>query len=252
MIWDSEYPQDELDANTLHAIIQNVKVLLRERFELNNGTWKEHGDADSSTAGQHSPSLTGFCGYANSWAERPTVDLVNGSIWYIDGTDGNEGIYYIKNGTYKRVAPISHTQLDFTQYDETMNILNPHTQYILKDGGTVTTDIEFNTLQLVLSLGGSSYCLPKSHIDQKWADAHNAGLLKGRHFAADVGIPWSLLPISEIEGDDEVLIPDEADIIFLPRPTSAPNNTTKVFMSKDKVKLTGGHIKVRYMEGNFS
>lgn len=251
MIWSDTYPSDDSQANTLHTILQNFKVMLRERFEVNNGTFKEHQGAGEDIAGEHSPSIVGFCGIISDWVSRPTTDLVDGSFWYVESPSENAGLYFIKDSTYKRISASSHTALLYTQYDDELNELDPHTEYIMNNGGSFTASAQFNTLQLALSRGAASYCLPKSHKDLKWSEAHANGSIKPRHLAADIAIGQDRLPITSVSGSDSI-IPASGGLVCFPLTRNAPNGTTRVYMSKDEVSAVGTDIKVYTIGGTYA
>ena len=201
MIWEDTYPEDTLPANTIHTILQNIKLQLRERFELNDGSVKEHHASDSTSAGLHEPSIVGFCGYLTDWATRPTTGLVENSFWFIDSGDSYEGLYTIHDGNYILVAPTSHSEdsivhpkLLNTYLDSQGYAIDCHSQYIDRtEEIRLTKDATFETLNVTNVDGDTMGTVPKTHEDDDWETAHGAGVVTSR--LIDGSIDASLLDI---------------------------------------------------------
>ena len=213
MIWEDTHPEDTLPANTIHTILQNIKLQLRERFELNDGSVKEHYASDSTSAGLHEPSIVGFCGYLTDWATRPTTGLVENSFWFIDSGDSYEGLYTIHDGDYILVAPTSHSEdsivhpkLSNTYLDSQGYVIDCHSQYIDRtEEIRLTKDATFETLNVTNVDGGTTGTVPKTHEDDDWETAHGTGVVTSR--LIDGSIDSSLLDIDVLTGTDYVYSP---------------------------------------------
>lgn len=176
--WDPEEPVDStFQASNIHTQMQEDKVSLRERFEMPNADFNEHGDADSASAGLHVSSKVG-------WARASTLEnrftpggFGSGSLHWV--TD--ESLMYVinKDGEYDALSTIDHVELEGLDDDD-------HTQYIIKDGsrdmsGNITLD--GGTIQPQDYPTGDSNALDAAHADESWYDAHGADSIQSRHIA---------------------------------------------------------------------
>lgn len=178
MTWSDETPLDNDPAHNIHIYLQQFKTSVRERFELDNGDFKEHYDSDDNLSGTHKPSITGFCGSWSSWGLKPSPK--DHTLHYIsDSAPEHNGVFYVKNGIYHRVVPISHNELTDTYKDQDGDILDPHPAYV-KVNGSLIKDTAFNSLNTNAVEDGSSHTLPLSHKDLSWLNAHGESTITDR------------------------------------------------------------------------
>lgn len=161
MVWDDSEPTVGKPANTIHELIQDVKVEVRERFEAYNGTIKEHGEADTSDIGKHPLSKIPFTLIVDDWSNRPTTNLVSGSLIYIKAPSDKEGLYRIDDDhNYIRITAISHV-LDTLAHpgltnmytDSNGDLVDPHPQYAptasdVSSSFTFQNDVNVTELEL--------------------------------------------------------------------------------------------------------
>lgn len=249
MIWNVEYPQNNLNANTIHTILQNTKVLVRERFEAYNGSIEMHNLADSDDSGLHKASLTGFCGEVVDYTDLPTDELVEGSLWYVSGI--GKGLYYIENGTYKPFGAIMHSAFSYAYKDDDDTILNPHTQYILKDGGAVSAEMEFETLNVTqVNTAPFEVLTKEDHENLKFLEAHESESIKDRHLATDVAFGLSVLPITTLEGAPTITLPSGNYLISFPMSKNANFASISIGVSKDSISSLGStELQVHLLGG---
>jgi len=187
MVWDDTYPDGSIiEANTLHTVLQNVKILLRERAQANNGNFDEHSFFGESADGTHDLSRVGF---VKVWTVLEDIIGEIGTIHYLNSNDTDEGFYVITNNGAIKITTPYHANLDGLEDDD-------HTQILLEDGSrSMQTTLYCSSGNLTINdyITGDSSPLSKSgHNDLSWYDAHGAGCIVGRHIR-DSGISLTYL-----------------------------------------------------------
>lgn len=245
MIWSETEPTKTELASTIPTLIQNMKTAIRERFEVNNGTIKEHGASDSADSGKHPMSKVAFCKVVDDWTNRPTTNLVEGSLIYVKAPSDRQGLYRItSDNNYRRISPLSHTKgtqehpkLANMHLDSDGNPIDNHNQYALKDED-VTMESDITVDELIIDNIPEEIDAPidVTHESQKFHPAHgdssiDATLLQS--LDCDLNTDFN---IQRKEGTDEVTFP-EGSTLFMPW-TKAPDNTPRaIVILNDRIKI---------------
>jgi hypothetical protein len=206
--WNLTIPIGTEDANTLHTLIQNVKIDIMERMRVTNADSEdEHLVYGSSATGRHPLSLVGF---TESYADLASFALLYPTIFPREGTlhfiRGTNRLYVGRRKVVGSIDPIDYIELVSTTDHGEYNGLDEddHTQYILTDGSRVMTG------NLTLDAGGvlsvtaaedaDDQPLNAMHTFQSWHDAHGASSIIETHFAADSFTGLYVLAFNDITG----------------------------------------------------
>lgn len=182
MVWDDAYPDGSvIAANQLHVVLQNMKVLLRERGICNNGSKDEHSWFGSTATGYHPLSEVGWCKFHTLLSDLEAfTPKVEGSLHYVEEV---AVLYTIDSDA--DIVPLSTSHHGaLTGLDE-----DDHTQYYRKDNDREFIDsVHLDSpaaLTQTAPKSNDGSAMPSSHASQNWAAAHPApnAAIVARHLA---------------------------------------------------------------------
>jgi hypothetical protein len=214
--WTITVPVGTEEANTLHTLIQNVKIDIMERMVVtdSDGT-VEHLVKDPSATGRHPLSKVDFtCLYSNlaAFITSKTDPFARDSTLHFT-IDTNK--LYVG----RKQKPGSTNLLDYielvatTDHGEYSGLKeDDHTRLLLKDGTRVMeTDLNIDTggtLTVEAIDVANDQPIDAVHVTQSWFDAHGANAIDGSFFTDDtfIGIYTKIVNSTQVGSEYDFCI----------------------------------------------
>ncbi len=202
-VWNATTPNDATyAANVIHTQMKADKVMVRERFEANDGTIDAHKAADDDNAGVHEASKIGWVKVHATVAARDAfTPIKEGTLHFV--TDITTLFIVDSDLAFFQMFPVNHLLVEDRDADD-------HNYQDITFTKSFTADLKLASLTVVDDTGaGATDPLDEAtHAALDWEAAHGAATLHDDHMAADSLIGADVCTLHSWSGAKLALVAD--------------------------------------------